>query len=269
MSKKISIITINYNNLEGLKKTFESIFTQTFQDFEYIVIDGGSTDGSREYIEKHQYKITYWVSEKDNGVYNAMNKGIVKANGEYLNFMNSGDWFYENNTLEKVFNQINDEDIVYGNAKFLKTKGIVDFILPSILDFNFFYKDSICHQASYIKKELFLKYGFYDESFKIVSDWKFFSKCICLYNVKVKYINDFLCNYDFTGISSNFNNYKTVELERNTVFNKDFKSFINEYHKLSVFEEKRVKQFFNIKNKNSIRWKLLKFALNILKTNSN
>ena len=90
---KLSIITVNLNNLEGLKKTYESVVCQTFTDYEWLVIDGGSTDGSREFIEEHQDKFAYWCSEPDKGIYNAMNKGIVRAKGEYLNFMNSGDYF--------------------------------------------------------------------------------------------------------------------------------------------------------------------------------
>ena len=90
---KLSIITVNLNNLEGLKKTYESVVSQTFTDYEWLVIDGGSTDGSREFIEQHQDKFAYWCSEPDKGIYNAMNKGIVRAKGEYLNFMNSGDYF--------------------------------------------------------------------------------------------------------------------------------------------------------------------------------
>ncbi len=86
---KLSIITINLNNLAGLQKTMQSVFEQTFTDYEYIVIDGGSTDGSKEYIEQHSDKLAYWVSEKDKGIYNAMNKGIIKAGGDYLLFLNS------------------------------------------------------------------------------------------------------------------------------------------------------------------------------------
>ena len=100
---QLSIITINYNNLAGLQKTFESVFNQTFQDFEYIVIDGGSTDGSKELIEQYHDKIDYWVSEPDSGIYNAMNKGIVRANGEYLQFLNSGDSLLGENILKNVF----------------------------------------------------------------------------------------------------------------------------------------------------------------------
>ena len=119
---KLSIITINYNNLEGLKKTFESVFMQTYQDFEYIVIDGGSTDGSKEYIAENADKINYWVSEPDKGVYHAMNKGIMKANGEYLLFINSGDELFENNTIEKSLSNLHTEEIIAGNLNFISEK---------------------------------------------------------------------------------------------------------------------------------------------------
>ena len=111
---KLSIITVNLNNLEGLKKTYESVVCQTFTDYEWIVIDGGSTDGSREFIEQHQDKFAYWCSEPDKGIYNAMNKGIMRAKGEYLNFMNSGDCFACKETLAGVFNKPRKEDILYG-----------------------------------------------------------------------------------------------------------------------------------------------------------
>src|SRR6478735_1115877 len=117
MSKiQLSIITINYNNLQGLQKTIESVVSQSFKDFEYIIIDGGSTDGSKVLIEKYSESITYWVSEKDNGIYPAMNKGIQVANGEYLLFLNSGDWFYENTTLSMAIPMLRPFDIVYGNT---------------------------------------------------------------------------------------------------------------------------------------------------------
>ena len=113
-SVKLSIITVNLNNLEGLKRTYESVVCQTFTDYEWIVIDGGSTDGSREFIEQHQDKFAYWCSEPDKGIYNAMNKGIVRAKGEYLNFMNSGDCFACEETLAGVFGRERTADILYG-----------------------------------------------------------------------------------------------------------------------------------------------------------
>ena len=99
---KLSIITINLNNLEGLKKTYESIVCQTFTDYEWLVIDGGSTDGSREFIEQHQEKLAYWCSEPDSGIYNAMNKGIQEAKGEYINFKKSGDYLASKDALTRV-----------------------------------------------------------------------------------------------------------------------------------------------------------------------
>ena len=113
--KTFSIITINYNNKDGLLKTIESVLCQTYKDFEFIVIDGGSTDGSREIIEKYAGHIDYWVSEPDKGIYNAMNKGIKVAHGDYLNFMNSGDYFYNENVLNDTLAYLND-DIVSGRS---------------------------------------------------------------------------------------------------------------------------------------------------------
>ena len=111
---KLSIITINYNNKAGLQKTIDSVICQTWKDYEWIIIDGGSTDGSKELIEQYQQYFAYWCSEPDKGVYNAMNKGITKAKGEYLNFMNSGDCFVCDSTLMDVFFKEISADIVAG-----------------------------------------------------------------------------------------------------------------------------------------------------------
>ena len=140
MGCKLSIITINYNNKTGLIKTFESVDRQMWTDFEYIVIDGGSTDGGKELIEQNP-KITYWVSEKDSGVYQAMNKGIRKANGDYIIFMNSGDFFYDSTVLEKVQHQFLSEiDILYGNSMFFKDDGFEKLeIPPEKLNFSFLF----------------------------------------------------------------------------------------------------------------------------------
>ena len=112
---KFSIITINYNNVEGLRNTIKSVVNQTYTDYEFIIIDGGSTDGSVEVIKEYANIITYWVSEPDKGIYNAMNKGIEVANGEYLNFMNSGDCFYNNDVLQKVADYHLEKDMIVGH----------------------------------------------------------------------------------------------------------------------------------------------------------
>ena len=113
---KYSIITINYNNKDGLKKTIESVINQSCKDFEYIIIDGGSTDGSVDVIRQYADRINYWISEPDKGVYNAMNKGVAQAHGEYLNFMNSGDCFSDNSVLENIAHSLCSYDIVTGKV---------------------------------------------------------------------------------------------------------------------------------------------------------
>ena len=110
-----SIITVNYNNYEGLRRTIKSVVCQTYKDYEYIIIDGGSTDGSAELIRQYTDHLTFWVSEPDKGIYNAMNKGVAHANGEYLNFMNSGDCFYDENVLQTLKAHL-DSDIVEGQV---------------------------------------------------------------------------------------------------------------------------------------------------------
>lgn len=120
---KLSIITVNLNNREGLRKTIESVICQSFSDYEYIIIDGGSTDGSKELIELYQNKVTYWISETDKGIYNAMNKGIKTGKGDYCLFLNSGDWLVNSTVIEKEFSDSKQADIIYGNTIFSKIDG--------------------------------------------------------------------------------------------------------------------------------------------------
>ena len=147
---KLSVITINYNNRDGLQRTLESVFNQTCQDFEFIVIDGGSNDGSRDVIANYNSNIDFWVSEKDAGIYNAMNKGIKKANGDFVIFMNSGDTFCNENVLKNCSSEINtDFDLFYGDAYFITKNETVKVEYPDKLSFHFFTINSLCHQAWY------------------------------------------------------------------------------------------------------------------------
>ena len=168
---KLSIITINYNNLEGLKRTYESVVCQTWTDYEWIVIDGGSTDGSREFIEEHQDKFAYWCSEPDKGVYNAMNKGIAMARGEYFNFMNSGDCFYEAQTLENVFREPLTGDLIYGDWIRIYSDHEEFKEAPKDGFHAIVFFENVCHQAMFIKSEILKSKG-YDENLKIYADWK-------------------------------------------------------------------------------------------------
>lgn len=197
---KLSIITINYNNLEGLKRTYDSVVCQTWTDYEWIIIDGGSTDGSREFIDEHQDKFSYWCSEPDKGVYNAMNKGIVKAQGEYLNFMNSGDCFSEKDTLEKVFSLEHQADILYGDWWQIWKSHEEQKSFPHPMEIYALYKSTICHQAMFIKRDIHLLL-LYDESYSVFADYKNWVKAV-LKGATFEYLPLIVCRYKMDGISS-------------------------------------------------------------------
>lgn len=224
----LSIITINYNNLDGLKKTLESVINQTWKEFEYIVIDGGSIDGSADYIESQSKYIDYWVSEPDKGIYNAMNKGINAANGEYLLFLNSGDHFYNSQVLEQYHSFANEYDMVFFDEYRVgdNISGVVKF--PTEIDFSHMYTSSLSHSNTYIKKSLFDVVGLYDESLKIVSDWKFCILALFKYNCSYLKVDGFLSVFYLDGISFLQDNSK----ERNEVLNEYFKPFLNDYKEL-------------------------------------
>lgn len=193
---KVSVITINYNNKEGLEKTITSTINQTSKDFEFIVIDGASTDGSLEVIKKFTDQISYWISEPDKGIYNAMNKGIEKANGEYCIFMNSGDCFYSKNVIEDFINLSKGSGIVCGDTWMGKLKKA-----PDEITFDTLYNLSICHQSAFIRTSMMKKYR-YDESLRIVADRKFFVQALILENCSYEHINTIIVDYDITGFSA-------------------------------------------------------------------
>ena len=173
MVKKVSIITVNLNNLEGLKRTMDSVLSQTFLDYEYIIIDGGSTDGSREYIEQYADRLTYWCSEPDNGIYNAMNKAVTKASGEYVCFMNSGDCLYSDSILEDIFSTEQTADILYGDIWRSKNgKKVSERKFPKQITAEQMFRGGITHQAIFSRRSLHIQYP-YDEKYKMIADWNF------------------------------------------------------------------------------------------------
>ena len=211
----ISIITVAYNNKNGLKETIKSVINQTYRNFEFVIIDGGSNDGSKELLESYSSQIDFWVSEPDKGIYNAMNKGIRKASGEYLIFMNSGDRFSANDILEKIIPHFNNEDIVYGNAYYeLENRKKYEYKIPSKITIGSLLKEPICHQSAFFRKELFEKYGMYDENNKIASDWTFMMDIFVHHNISQKYINEFISIFEKTGISSTNNNLGVGEQKK-------------------------------------------------------
>ena len=201
---KLSIITVNLNNRDGLQKTIDSVVCQTFRDFEWIVIDGGSTDGSRELIEQYADHFAYWVSEPDKGIYNAMNKGIKVAKGEYLQFLNSGDWLFDDNVLQVVFGKNRSADILFGKM-LVEGSGLLSgaAMMKPVLYWTDFVGNTLPHQASYIKKNLFEKFGLYDESYRIAGDTKFFIKSIVWGKSSYEFIPENIAVFQQGGISSN------------------------------------------------------------------
>ena len=201
---KLSIITINLNNATGLLKTIESILTQTFTEFELLVIDGGSTEENISIIRSYANKIKYWITEPDNGIYNAMNKGIRQAKGDYCFFLNSGDYFANEFVLENIFAKEYDKDVIFGNLLvWFNNKFVGKSIGKEKLSFLDIYGSTIKHQATFIRKDLFIKFGFYNEKLRIVADWEFFIKTIGLGGASYKYLDIDISCFDNNGISNN------------------------------------------------------------------
>lgn len=225
---KLSIITINLNNVVGLKRTVESVLSQTWQDFEYIVIDGGSTDGSVEFIKQKSNSIDFWISEKDSGIYNAMNKGIRKATGEYLLFLNSGDYLFTNEVLKENVKYFKEYDLICFNIKVIGIESPYIYSFPNELIFSDLYFGSLPHQSTFIKKELFQKIGLYDEGLKIVSDWKFFIIALFKYHCTYIKINKTFATFYLGGVSSQFDNLD----ERDSVLKEYFKEYFQDYNEL-------------------------------------
>ena len=217
---KLSIITINYNNAEGLRKTLASVASQTYADIEHIIVDGGSTDGSVEVIREYEQSLASrlsplasnlkWVSEKDTGIYNAMNKGIRMATGEYIEILNSGDILFDANVTQRMIehlDQINSQNenpigILYGNmikvnaqGKVVGKSGYTEYSLRQ------FYSSTLNHDCAYIRRDLFEEYGLYDEQLRIVSDWKWYLQVIGLGKVKPEYVDIDVTIFDDEGIS--------------------------------------------------------------------
>ena len=287
---KLTIITINYNNAEGLRKTLASVASQTFHDYEHIIVDGGSTDGSVEVIREYadneairqenskvdnlasspNHLITSspitWISEKDRGVYDAQNKGIRLAHGEYCYFLNAGDTFCADDVLERMFspnsliasspNRL--PDILYGNEIIVDGNGQRVGIArgvenPSFVDL---YNSCMKHQASFIRRSLFDKYGMYDADMRICSDFDWFFRVIAFHDeVSLQYKDIDIAYFENTGLS-----YHSPELcakERQQILDRymskrmqrDY-AVLGKYPRLSrVGENKIVKVMLRIANR--------------------
>jgi glycosyltransferase involved in cell wall biosynthesis len=197
----ISIITINKNNRQGLLNTLQSVIGQNFEDYELIVIDGASTDGSKEIIASFSSKINYWVSEKDAGVYQAMNKGIEIAKGKYCLFLNSGDTLNDVNSLSYLSKTENDEDVIFGNIE----QDGTTVIFPDIITLYNLRWGTLPHPGTLIKRHLFNLIGRYNEQYKIASDWEFWLKALIIKDCSYRHIDCTIAKVEQAGISATTN----------------------------------------------------------------
>ena len=269
---KLSIITINFNNAEGLRKTLASIAAQTYRDIEHIIVDGGSSDGSvdviREYAEGHTSDIIHntshtiiWTSEQDKGIYNGMNKGILKATGDYVQILNSGDVLAAPDVIERLMKVIEEAkypEIIYGNMlrDYGKGKLARDTCRGDIIDkseeiraervewtMDDFIKGTVNHDPTFIRADIYKRYGLYDENLKIVSDWKWFVNAVVFGGEKLYYVPIDVTIFDTTGISET--NLAAREKERRAEMEKMLPAAIlrdyDNYH-FPIEQYKRLKK---------------------------
>jgi glycosyltransferase involved in cell wall biosynthesis len=261
---KISIITINYNNKIGLQNTINSVLSQTWKGFEFIIIDGGSNDGGEAIIENYKHQLTYYVSEPDKGVYCAMNKGIRAAKGDFVFFLNSGDLFYDDHVLERIEMHLDKTTrIHYGDVVYQEEHTRVTRTFPDKLTFDFFLKDNINHQACFIDRLLFHEIFFYNEDYKMVSDWEFLIYAVCNRNISYKHTPQLISIYDTTGMSSDLNNHDAMNEDKNKTIQKYFPLFIEAYDYLQQLRNKKIEQFLFVKQY-PVAYKVLKACINTI-----
>lgn len=212
---KLSIITVNLNNKEGLQKTIDSVINQTCQDFEWIIIDGGSTDGSKELIERYNNQINFWISERDDNMYQAMNKGINYSKGKFMLFLNSGDFLYEKDTIKNVISELENSDFYIGDEiqknKVYSIKLNEESYTKDII--RIVTKSYFPHQSTFINRSVFKEYGLYREDYNLVSDTYLFYKALLLGNAQIKRIPRIISYFEGGGKSEILN--KECLRERN------------------------------------------------------
>ena len=225
---KFSIITVCLNCSSTIERTIQSISSQIYTNFEWIVIDGDSKDGTVKILRKYQDNISTFVSEQDSGIYEAMNKGIRLASGEYIIFMNAGDTFYDKNTLE-IVSQYLGPDMIYGETvkKSSDTQLVCSY--PSFLTKKYFMNYTLCHQSTYYKRTTLDKLGGFDVSYKIAGDYELYAKLIHEKDFTYQYISKPLSIFQLDGISNCPRNRDILKLEQHIIRSKYFKSYKKSY----------------------------------------
>lgn len=215
---KISIITVSFNSVLTIEKTILSVYSQTYSNLEYIIVDGNSNDGTLEVIKKHKNKINKWISEPDKGLYDAMNKGISMATGDLIGILNSDDTFYSNTVIAEIvhFHEINNIDASTGNIMQHKDNGkMVRFYSskywkPDKLSIGFMPP----HPSIFFKRDLFYNYGLYNLSFKIGADYELITRFFLKNRISWNYSGITTTSMLVGGVSSSgYSSYKLITKE--------------------------------------------------------
>jgi len=202
---KISIITSVYNNKDTIEDAIKSVLNQTYKNIEYIVIDGASTDGTIDIVKKYQDKISKFISEPDNGIYDGLNKGIKLATGDVIAFLHSDDIYASNDIIEYIVNNFDDNDAIYGDLVYtskLDTTKVLRYWKSKNFNKSLLKKGWMpAHPTFFVKKEIYDKYGCFDTSFKIAADYDFMLR-VLKNNIKVKYLPKILYKMRIGGESN-------------------------------------------------------------------
>lgn len=252
---KISIITVCFNAADVIEQTMLSVLNQTYDNVEYIIIDGGSTDGTIDIINKYSNLLSYWVSEPDRGIYDAMNKGIKISTGDYINFMNAGDKFVDNEIVNNVVSKLNsDIDVIFGDCYYIhqnKKYQIKQYIEAKNIS-TIIKKYPFCHQSTFTKVD-YIKNHPFDISFKICADWYFFRNAYINDKIKFNHIPIAICDFDISeGMSRD--NLDILFYERYRCMGID-KSFLRqipyEFLRILIHVKNNIKHCINIRIKKS------------------
>ncbi len=243
----VTIITVNRNNIAGLHATLDSVVGQSFKDYEHIIIDGGSDDGSAELLGKYPHLSPSSITEQDKGIYNAMNKGIARAKGEYILFLNSGDELHDNGVLANMAKHLNGHDLVYGRDTLVKADGTRWLKpYPDLMTFSFMFRDTLPHSATFIRRTLFDTVGPYDEEMRICSDWKFFMLALFKHDCSCLYVPIPVSVFALNGISANPENFSAVDRERAQVIEQFFPRFRTDFQELLLLRSENAR-FISLK----------------------
>lgn len=230
---RITVVTISFNAIDAIEATILSVINQTYKNVEYIVIDGGSKDGTYDIIKKYSHNLSYHISEPDKGIYDAMNKGIAQATGDYVIFMNAGDSFYNNEAITQISPYLDgNSTIVYGklmrilnDCKFIGKQERLELLAT---------KDVIPHQATFIKLD-YHKSHLFDTSYKSSGDYKFFYDAYFKDHCVFQPVDIIVANYDSEDTGMSRSNIRIGYIEDLRIKGQEYDPFVEKYISRQLF----------------------------------